>query len=141
MINLNETDRRLIALLKLDGRASITQLATKMKVSRATVQFRLDRLIKAGIINRFTIELASRENENLIKAVMMISIEGSQEKVVTSHLRQMPEIVNSYTTNGKWDLVLVIETVNLVDFDRTLREVRQIRGIRNSETSILLTSA
>ena len=140
MTNLDETDRRLLALLKLDSRASITVLAAKLEVSRATVQSRLDRLIQSGTISRFTIELTSREDEHLIRAVMMIEIEGNLEKGVTRRLRQMPEIANNYATNGKWDLVVVIETANLTEFDRTLREIRQIQGVRNSETSILLTS-
>ncbi len=140
MANLDNKDRRLIALLKLDGRASITVLAAELKVSRATVQTRLEKLVRSGTITRFTVELASAENENLIRAIMMIEIEGNLEKGVTQRLRQMPEIANSYATNGKWDLVVVIETANLSEFDRTLREIRQILGVRNSETSLLLTS-
>ncbi len=141
MKNLDEMDRRLIALLKHDGRSSITVLAAKLEVSRATVQSRLERLVQSGAITQFTVELSSKDVQELIRAIMMIEIEGNLEKAVTSRLRQIPEIANNYTTNGKWDLVVVIETVNLVEFDRVLREVRQIQGVRNSETSILLISA
>ncbi len=140
MENLDQMDRRLIALLKIDSRASITVLAARLEVSRATVQNRLERLVKSGAITRFTIELASQDDTRLVRAVMMIEIEGNLEKTVTGRLRQMPEIANSHPTNGKWDLIVVIETPNLAEFDRALREVRQIRGVRNSETSILLTS-
>ncbi len=140
MTQLDDKDRRLIALLKLDSRASITVLAEELKVSRATVQTRMDRLVQSGVITRFTVELADKGGENRTRAIMMIEIEGSEEKNVTRRLRRMPEIANSYATNGKWDLVVVIETDHLPEFDRVLREIRQIRGVRNSETSILLTS-
>lgn len=141
MINLDSKDRQLIAFLKQDGRASITVLAAELGVSRATVQTRLERLINTGVINRFTVELSSTGEEDIIRAIMMIEIEGSLEKGITRRLRQMPEIANSYTTNGKWDLVTVIETKSLPDFDRILREIRQIRGVRNSETCLLLDRA
>ena len=71
---------------------------------------------------------------------MLIEIEGSLEASVTRRLRQLPEISKSYATNGKWDLVAVIETTSLPTFDKILREIRQIRGVRNSETSLLLAT-
>ena len=135
---LDGKDRRLIALLKLNSRTPVTTLAAELDVSRATAQSRLDRLIESGVIARFTVELARDENEDIVRAVMMIEIEGNLEKSVTERLRRMPAIANSYATNGKWDLVVVIETDGLSDFDRILREIRHIRGVRNSDTSILL---
>ena len=41
----DDLDRRLIALLREDGRAPVSKLATLLKVSRATVQSRMDRLV------------------------------------------------------------------------------------------------
>ena len=138
MTVLDDKDRRLIGLLRHNSRAPITTLADELKVSRATVQSRLDRLIETRVITRFTIELAVEEKENLVRAIMMIEIEGNLEKSVTERLRRMPAIANSYSTNGKWDLVAVIETDSLEEFDRILREIRHVRGVRNSDTSILL---
>ena len=57
MLDISATDRRLIYALKQDGRASVTTLAAMLKVSRATVQSRMERLITTGVIQRFTIEV------------------------------------------------------------------------------------
>lgn len=141
MANLDTKDRQLIALLKLDSRASITVLAAKLGVSRATVQSRLERLVQSGIITRFTVELSTLDDDSQIRAIMMIEIEGNLEKGIIRRLRQIPEIASSYATNGKWDLVAIIDTATLPEFDRILREIRQIKGVRNSETSILLDRA
>jgi DNA-binding Lrp family transcriptional regulator len=59
---------------------------------------------------------------------------------VTKRLRGFPEIVALHTTNGGWDLVAEILTTTIADFDRVLREIRQIEGVLNSETSLLLSS-
>ena len=140
MQNLDAKDRALIGVLKQDSRASITVLAAKLQVSRATVQNRLARLIESGTIARFTVELATGNDPDIIRAIMMIEIEGSQERSILSHLRRVPEISQSYATNGKWDLVVMVEAASLAQFDHVLREIRQIRGVRNSDTSILLAN-
>lgn len=141
MQDLDPTDRRLIAHLKKDGRASITTLAGAMGVSRATVQSRLDRLQATGTIKRFTVELDAYGADDLVHAVMMIELGGGKEASVTRALRKMPEITDLHTTNGNWDLVAQIEANNLPDFDRVLRQVRLIAGVINSETCLLLNKA
>jgi DNA-binding Lrp family transcriptional regulator len=141
MLDLSATDRRLIHALQQDGRASVTTLAGKLRVSRATVQNRMERLVSTGIIRRFTIEVDASAEVEVIRAVMMIELEGTLARSVTGSLKRLAEIVSLHSTNGTWDLVAHIETSSLPEFDRVLREVREIKGVLNSETSILLNRA
>jgi len=138
--SLDQKDRQLVALLKQDSRASITVLAAKMGVSRATAQTRLDRLVSSGVISRFTIDLAANTDNQQIRAIIMLELDGAQENRVTRQMNNLPEVERVYSTNGKWDLIAVIETQTLAQFDAILREIRHIRGVRNSETSILLNT-
>lgn len=131
-------DRKLIALLRADGRAPIAQLALALGISRATVQTRLDRLLDSGTILGFTIR-ARREHDE-IRAVMLIEVAGKSTTEIIRQLRGMPELHTLHTTNGAWDLIAEIRADNLRDFDRVLREVRTIDGVLNSETSIMLSS-
>jgi DNA-binding Lrp family transcriptional regulator len=141
MTDLSTTDHRLIAALKKDGRASITTLAGLLNVSRATVQSRMERLVSTGVIQRFTVELDAVGSLDLVRAVMMIELQGALARAVIRQLRNVPEIISLHTTNGTWDLVARIEVANLVEFDRILRNVREISGVLNSETCILLDTA
>ncbi len=141
MLDISATDRRLIYALKQDGRASVTTLAGMLQVSRATVQARMERLMGTGIIRRFTIEVDASAEVEVIHAVMMIELEGTLARSVTVALKRLTEIVSLHSTNGTWDLVAHIETSSLPEFDRVLREVREIKGVLNSETSILLNKA
>jgi len=140
-MDLNQTDRRLLAALKRDGRASITTLSGQLNVSRATVQTRMERLIANGVIQRFTIELDASGGGEVIRAIMMIELQGNLAGTIIASLRQKPEIIGLHTTNGTWDLVAQIEVGTLPDFDRVLREVREISGVLNSETCLLLDTA
>lgn len=136
----DDLDRRLIAALREDGRAPISNLATILGVSRATVQTRLDRLINTGAVLGFTIRAREDHSDNTINAMMLIEVNGRSTTAVIRQLRGLTELHSLHTTNGKWDLVAQLRAENLHDFDRVLREVRNIEGITNSETSILLSS-
>lgn len=133
-------DRQLIALLRNDGRASLSKLAKKLNVSRGTVQNRLDRLEESGILLGFTVRVKEESSLDTIRAFMMIEVVGKSTSQVIQSLRGFPELIALHTTNGSWDLVAEVQTSSLADFDRVLREVRVIEGVLNSETSILLTS-
>jgi DNA-binding Lrp family transcriptional regulator len=136
----DETDKRLIALLREDGRAPVAKLAAILNVSRATVQARLDRLLKTGAVLGFTIRAKEDRGDTVIRAVMMIELAGRTTTAIIRYLRGITELHSLHTTNGTWDLVAEIRADSLSDFDRVLREVRAIEGVLNSKTSILLTS-
>lgn len=133
-------DRELISLLRKDGRASLSKLADILKVSRGTVQNRLDRLQASGILLGFTVRVREDYGLDTIRAIMMIEVVGKSTSQVIRSLRGFPELVALHTTNGAWDLVAEVQTSSLADFDRVLRDVRVINGVLNSETSILLTT-
>ena len=133
-------DKRLISLLRNDGRASLSKLAEKLSVSRGTVQNRLDKLQASGILLGFTVRVHEESTLNTVRAFMMIEVVGKSTSQVIRELRGVPELITLHTTNGAWDLVAEIQASSLADFDRVLREVRVIEGVLNSETSILLSS-
>ena len=137
---LDDLDRRLLAILREDGRAPVSKLATLLKVSRATVQTRLDKLVQSGAVFGFTVRVRQDFDEGAIRAVMMIEVAGKSTSAIIAKLRGLPELHTLHTTNGTWDLVAELRAENLRAFDRVLRDVRAIDGVLNSETSILLSS-
>ncbi|MEE9313838.1 MAG: Lrp/AsnC family transcriptional regulator [Rhizobiaceae bacterium] len=141
MSEISAFDRRLLSALKKNGRESITNLSLELGVARATVQTRMERLIATGIIQRFTVELDAGGEEDIIRATMMVELQGNLARSVIRKLKKMPELVTLHTTNGAWDLIATIETSTLPEFDRILGQVREIDGVLNSETCILLSTA
>lgn len=135
---LDETDRRLLAALKADGRASVSTLAASLDLARGTVRSRIDRLAEKGVIRRFTVELAIEDEPDAVRAVMTIELKGALSRSVISALSKMPEVTRIHSTNGAWDLVAEIRAPSLPAFDRVLRDVRSVPGVTNSETSLLL---
>jgi DNA-binding Lrp family transcriptional regulator len=136
----DDLDRRLLALLREDGRASTAALAERLKVSRGTVQNRIDRLQRSGLLVGFTIKLRNELENSGVRSITLIELRGGASDAVIAALRQIPEVVQVHTTNGRWDLVVEIRTETLGEFDRVLRELRALKGVANSESNLLLAA-
>ena len=111
-----------------------------LKVSRGTIQNRIDRLVKAGVIQGFTIKTRPDVEANRVRAVMSIAIEGERSGAVVGALKGFPEVAAIHTTNGRWDLIVDLDVETLAAFSDILDRVRQIDGIAATETSILLAT-
>ena len=137
---MDELDRRLIGLLRADSRTPAAGLAKALKVSRGTVQNRIDRLTKGGAIQGFTIKTRPDMEAHRVRAVMSIAIEGERSGAVIKVLKGFPEVAAIHTTNGRWDLIAELEVETLAAFSATLDAIRQVEGIAATETSILLAT-
>lgn len=136
---MDELDQKLLALLRADARQPVSSLAAALKVSRATVRARIERMAESGTIQGFTVTLGTGAQANNIRAVTMIEVEGQGADKVIKRLHGFPEVSRINTTNGRWDIVAEIEVATLEDFDQVLRRIREISGISSTETSILLS--
>jgi DNA-binding Lrp family transcriptional regulator len=137
-MSIDDVDQRLIALLRNDARLPVAKLAAQAGVSRATATARIERLRRDGIIAGFTVVLQSNVDTGGVRAITMIEIDGKQEEAVTRRLMGLPEVRQLHTTNGRWDVVAEIEATSIAALDDLLRAIRQIDGIANTDTSILL---
>lgn len=138
---MDDLDRRLIGALRVNGRASLSELAKSLGVSRGTVQNRLERLIASDVILGFTVRLKNAGETGRIRAIAMIEVQGKNTRKVAQALRGLPQVRALHSTNGPFDLIAEIEVENLAEFDHVLSSVRQIDGIARSETSLLLAPA
>lgn len=137
---MDSKDHKLLSLLRENARMSVAQLATALGVSRGTVQNRIDKLIANRVLLGFTVRTAPEAAGYRVRAMMMISVEGDRSDPILTALRGYPEVRALHTTNGRWDIVAELGTDSLETFDEALRSIRIIKGISNSETSLLLST-
>jgi len=133
------TDRQLLTLLRQDARASVTELAARVGLSRVTVASRLKALKESGTIRRFTVELAVPLEEDTIRATSLVALDLSKTDRAHRALARFPEVTSLYTTNGKWALVVQHETRSLAAFDAVLNRMGKLDGVLNVETCLHLT--
>ncbi|MSU88550.1 AsnC family transcriptional regulator [Rhodobacteraceae bacterium 2CG4] len=132
------TDRRLIAALRRDARLPVSSLAAALGLSRATVKARIDRLVAAGVISRFTVELGTGQEDDRVRAIVLIELEGSLSRAVIRALAALPQLARLHSTNGNWDLVAEMDCADLRDFDAALRRIREVPGVVSSQSCLLL---
>ncbi|RUX86634.1 MULTISPECIES: Lrp/AsnC family transcriptional regulator [unclassified Mesorhizobium] len=137
---MDSLNQRLITVLRHDARRSISDLASELGVSRATVRSRMERLEAAGDIIGYTVILRADAVDQAVRGIMLVEIEGHATARVIKGLGGFPEVSAIHTTNGRWDLVVEISARSLTDFDSILRRIRLLQGITGSETSLLLAT-
>lgn len=137
---MDELDTNLIAELRRDGRASISDLAGRLQVSRATIRTRLERLRQTGEIAGFIALTRSDVSEAPVRGLMMIGIEGRGGDRIMLRLTGQPAVTAVHSTNGKWDLIVELATESLIELDEVIRRIRNMDGIMTSETNLLLST-
>lgn len=140
MNNIDDTDRELLALLRQDARMPVATLATKLKVARGTVQNRMKRLERDGVIVGYTVRVKPQAEAHRIRALMTIVVEGNRGPEVLKALRGHPNVTGLHSTNGRWDLIAELRADTLEAFDRALGNIRLVEGIASTETSLLLST-
>jgi DNA-binding Lrp family transcriptional regulator len=137
---MNETDIALIAALRHDARASLSDLATRLGVSRTTVRGRIERLRQNGDIVGFSVVMRQDTLSDPVRGLMMIGIEGRGTDRIIRQLNGLAELRAVHSTNGRWDVIVEIGTDTLESFDAVLTQIRRLDGVVASETSLLLST-
>lgn len=137
---MDDLDNRLIAALRRDGRAALSDLAHVLGVTRTTVRSRMARLVASGEIAGFTVLTRGDAAQSPVRGLMMLQVEGRGTDRVMRRLSGLPEVTALHTTNGTWDLIVELGTPTLEAFDEALFAIRRIEGVTRSETNLLLSS-
>lgn len=138
--NMDNTDQRLIAELRRDGRASVMALAECLGVSRATVRARLARLQQQGEIVGFTAITRGDVADAPVRGLMLIGIEGRGAERIMARLSGLTQVTAVHSTNGRWDLIVELSAQSLAELDKVLSRIRALDGVTSSETNLLLSS-
>ena len=137
---MDATDQALIALLRQNARLNVADLAHKLKVSRGTVTNRIRKLEDEQVIVGYTVRLRPESEPDRIRAWMGVTVEGNRTREVIASLLGEPGIAALHDTNGRWDLLAELEVASMGELSKALERIRLLKGIRSTETSILLAS-
>ncbi|PIE12516.1 MAG: AsnC family transcriptional regulator [Rhodobacterales bacterium] len=137
---MDDIDQRLVSALRHDARASLSDLALTLGVSRTTVRARIERLTRSGDIIGFSVVLREDALSDPVRGLMMIGIEGRGTDRIKRQLTGLSAVRAVHSTNGRWDIIAEIGTDTLESLDDVLARIRRFDGVANSETSLLLST-
>ena len=137
---MDDTDKKLIALLQENARRSTSDLARALGLSRTTVQDRINRLESRKVISGYTVKFDPSYNRRQLTAHVMVKIEPRGQDAVVSQCRKMPEVTALHTISGEFDLIAIVKAETPEELDQALDDIRRIKGIERTTTSIVLTT-
>lgn len=137
---LTKSDQQLLALLRENARTSTAQLARRMGVSRTTVQSRLERLERDGVISGYTVRVHDAHEQGQIRAVIGIAVHPKQMSGVVTALKAMPELRSLHSVSGAWDLIAVAVVPAIAEMDELTDRIGAVEGVDRTTTSIILST-
>ncbi len=137
--SLDEYDLAIIKSLSKDGKTTYKEIADKIGVSSQTISDRVEKLLKKGIIQRFTIEVDPEKINYSIEFICELDINASVMDDVLAVLTQIPEIHIIKITTGIHDILCIGNASSIENLhDIVERKISVIRGVNKTYTSITL---
>ena len=137
---MDDLDRAIIAHLRRFGRASVSDMALTLDVTRATVRSRMERLQESGEIIGFTVVLKNDVEDMPVRGTTLVQISGKGKDRIIRQLEGLSAVQAIHTTNGRWDLVTELGARTLAELDDALNRIRSFEGVENSETHLFLAT-
>src|SRR5436190_20701819 len=137
---MDDTDRRLIAMLRENARAPTAVLARRLGLSRTTVQARLERLERGGVISGYGVRLSEEVERGLIRAHVLVTILPKTAPRIEAALRAIPEVRTLHSVSGSFDLIAVVEAASIGELDRLIDRIGALDGVERTLSSIILST-
>lgn len=138
--NLDAMDHQLIELLKVNARLPLVSIAKALGCARSTAQLRLKALEDAGVITGYTVSVSSTRGPNVIRAMVLISIESRHESTVMRELAKRHEITKLYSVSGRYDLCAMLLTDSTQELDAVIDRIRNVQGVIDTFSTIMLST-
>jgi DNA-binding Lrp family transcriptional regulator len=138
MLELDNTDQALLALLRDDSRASTSELARQLGLSRSTVQSRLNKLLETGVITGFTLQLGESYAADLVRAQVLIELDQKLTGQAQAQLKKINKVTALYAISGAYDMIAMVEAHSTGELSRLLDEIADLDGIARTNSSVIL---
>jgi DNA-binding Lrp family transcriptional regulator len=136
----DELDARLLRLFATQPRIGVLEASRRLGVARGTVQARLDRLERDGVVRGWGPELEPEALGFPVTAFVTLEIrQGGGHDPVSDHLSLIPEVLEAHTVTGRGDLWLRVVARSNADLQRVIDSVVSHPGIARSATMISLS--
>ncbi len=135
---MDETDRRILRILKNDGRAGYSDIGEEIGLSEGAVRKRIKVLAESGTIRKFTVKVGVAEGAEAI--TLLATNPSHPTKDVSDKIREIPNVETLYEVTGEYDIVAVISGMSVAEVNECIEKIRRVEGIMKTNTMIVLRS-
>jgi len=139
-VEIAAKDEQMIALLRENGRMSVSDLARKLAVSRTAAQMRLQKLERNGVIEGYAVKLSDAYLENRVRALVMIKFPPGRRPEIERQLAEIAQVTSLYSISGGYDLAAVVTASTMAVLDVTIDRIGCLEGIGETMSSIILST-
>ena len=133
---MDDTDRRLLQLLREDASRPLKVLAAEVDLAPSSVRERIARLESRGIIRRYTVEVAAAPGT--LTAILLVRLVRTPAPDVVATVVALPEVVRCSSLSGAIDLLIEVAGDDIAAINRVRDLVASQPGVADVETSFVL---
>ena len=137
---LGAKDRELLAILSENAREQTATIARKLGLSRPTVQAKIDRLERDGVIAGYGVKLSDAYESGMVKAHVLITIAPKTLARITTELHAISAVRTLHSVSGSFDLIAVVEAASIAELDHLIDRIGAIDGVERTLSSIILST-
>lgn len=138
IMELDETDRKLLNLLQGDAKVPYAKLAKRLGISSSGIHKRVKRLMDAGVIKKFVVVVDSQAVGKKLKAFIGVSTSPGTCGQVIAQLNRRPEVLEIHEVVGEHDLFLKLIIDDTLGLNKVLHEIDRIPGVSSTRTLVVL---
>lgn len=135
-----DKDRDLLALLSENARMPTAVLARRLGLSRSTVQAKIERLERDGVIAGYGVRLSDAYEKGLVRAHILITLAAKALGGVTRELQALPHVRSVYSVSGSFDLIAIVAARSISELDQIIDAIGAIEGVDKTLSSIILST-
>jgi len=137
---MDDIDRRLIDALRADARAPAARLARGLGLSRTTVQSRLERLERQGVITGYTLRLSESHERGQIHAYVLMTVSHKHSAPVFAAIRRLAAVRRLQSVSGPFDLIAEVVTPTVTEMDQMIDALGALEGVERTTSTIVLST-
>lgn len=137
---LDGLDARLLLLLADEPRLGVLECSRRLGVARGTVQARMDRMVRRGVLRGFPPELDLAAMGYGLTAFAVLEIAQGRRGAVAEQLAAIDEVCEVHATTGQGDLFVRVVATSNADLQRVIDDVVAVPEVLRTSTSIALST-
>ncbi len=140
----DRVDRRILELLRRDGRMAHAAIAKEVGLSGAAVHERVKKLEQRGVIAGYSAildpEKLGREHVAFCMITLSEGDEFAADDPIVARICEEPDVLEFHRIAGQDCYLVKVRTATNKDIERLLRRIRSIRGVARTRTTIVLST-
>ena len=133
----DDLDLKILSELATDASISVPKLSKKINVNASVVYSRIKRLVRRGLIKKFTIVINDEALGYNVKALTGINMDSKMRDNVLNELFKIPEVREIAEVTGRFDILVTMNSQSLDEMHQLISEkVGRVEGVQKTETFI-----